>query len=384
MPTIKKRTWETGRKSARGVSFQLRYMDKKGREHRRNFATYAEADAVRKTVEAEMDSGTHIPRSQSKTLDWVFDQYLSRKKKTTEAATYRSYAQVIDSHLRPFFAEHYPEVKLVDLDQDAVEDLKDHMLDTTRDKTAANAIRQLRMVLAYAIKRRWIGINVAMHVSTDERRRKRHRFTIPTRDEINLLLDNANEKFRPMLATLIFSGMRLSELRGLYWRDIDLEEGFIEIRQRADETGTIGAVKSEAAHRQIPIGSFLQNTLREWRAVWEKDYAAFKTDLVFPSARGTVLNASNIHQNWWRPLLLESSLVDDEGHSLFRLHDMRHWHASWLIARRVNAKRIQTRLGHADIQTTFDSYGHLMHEDDIGDETEAENTVISLPIKATA
>jgi integrase len=52
--------------------------------------------------------------------------------------------------------------------------------------------------------------------------------------ELKSLIENSSARRRPFIVTAIFTGMRLSELRGLRWSDVDLEAGIIHVRQRAD------------------------------------------------------------------------------------------------------------------------------------------------------
>jgi integrase len=56
----------------------------------------------------------------------------------------------------------------------------------------------------------------------------------PSMSELNSLIDNSNARRRPFIITAIFTGMRLSELRGPNWRNVDLDNGIIHVRQRAD------------------------------------------------------------------------------------------------------------------------------------------------------
>ena len=66
---------------------------------------------------------------------------------------------------------------------------------------------------------------------------------IPTKAEIRLIIENAPESHRVMFVTAIFTGMRISELRGLTWDCVDLDRRIIKIAKRADEFGEMGAPK---------------------------------------------------------------------------------------------------------------------------------------------
>jgi len=74
---------------------------------------------------------------------------------------------------------------------------------------------------------------------------------------------------------------------------------------------------------------------------------------VFPSPGGTLINPSNWRRRIWQPAVAAAGL---EG---VTFHALRHSSASLLVAEGVNAKVIQTRLGHSDVRTTLQVYGHL-------------------------
>jgi integrase len=59
----------------------------------------------------------------------------------------------------------------------------------------------------------------------------------PTPAELNLLIEKSEGRWRPFIITAIFTGMRLSELRGLAWENVDLDGGIIHVRQRASRLG---------------------------------------------------------------------------------------------------------------------------------------------------
>jgi integrase len=76
---------------------------------------------------------------------------------------------------------------------------------------------------------------------------------IPSVGEIKRLLEAAPPRQMPLLMTAVFCGLRASELRGLRWTDIDLKNGKIHVRQRADRYREIGQPKSKAGNRTVPI-----------------------------------------------------------------------------------------------------------------------------------
>ena len=86
---------------------------------------------------------------------------------------------------------------------------------------------------------------------------------IPTREEIKAIVGAMKGRWRPLLLTAIFTGLRASELRGLRWADVDLDKREIRVHQRADSFNAICRPKSEAGERSAPMPPLVVNTLRE-------------------------------------------------------------------------------------------------------------------------
>jgi integrase len=173
-------------------------------------------------------------------------------------------------------------------------------------------------------------------------------------------------RWRPLVLTATFTGLRASELRGLRWVDVDLRRGEIHVRQRADRFNAIGRPKSEAGERTVPMPPMLIGTLREWKPVCPKG----EFGLVFPSGAGAVESLSNILQRGLQPAMVAAGLTR-HGHAKYSgLHCLRHFYASWCINRRVDGglelplKVVQDRMGHSSIQITADRYGHLFPRGD--------------------
>jgi integrase len=84
---------------------------------------------------------------------------------------------------------------------------------------------------------------------------------------------------------------QVAELRGLTWANIDLQAGWIKVRQRADRYNRLGPPKSKAGRREIPMAPIVANTLREWKLTCPST----SLDLVFPSERREVLWHTNLY-----------------------------------------------------------------------------------------
>jgi integrase len=205
---------------------------------------------------------------------------------------------------------------------------------------------------------------------------------IPTPGEIRAILNALKGRYRPLLVTAIFTGLRASELRGLRWDDIDLVEQCLRVRQRADRYQEIGSPKSEAGQRSIPLNPLAVNTLKEWKLACPKNAKG----LAFPSQKGGVeYHESIVKFGLWPAQIaagVTREVVDPDGEAVTKakypgLHALRHWFASWCINRKsdggleLSPKAVQTRMGHGSIAVTFDTYGHLFPATDEQKELEA-------------
>jgi integrase len=146
------------------------------------------------------------------------------------------------------------------------------------------------------------------------------------------------------------------------------------VRRRADRYGKFGRPKSEAGERTVPLPPMLLAALREHRLASPKN----ELDLVFPSIRGGVEHRNAIIERGFHPAQIAAGVVDQHGGAKYKgLHSLRHFYASWCINRHVDGglelplKVVQSRLGHASIQMTADTYGHLFPRGDDGSELAA-------------
>ncbi|MFW5655963.1 MAG: tyrosine-type recombinase/integrase, partial [Roseicyclus sp.] len=234
--------------------------------------------------------------------------------------------------------------------------MHDLLDDDVSQAQTRKVMASLRAALAEAIEREWIEVNVAADVKLRRGRRTSQRDKIiPTKEEIRLIMERAPENHRALFITAILTGMRISELRGLAWEAVDFERRIISVRQRADAYGAIGAPKSRAGFRDIPMAPTVQRTLEDWR----DRGPVSDLGLVFPNANGKPQNYANIYNRVFRPMMVELGIVDENGDPKFGIHALRHAAASLFIEQGWNPKQIQTLLGHASITMTMDVYGHL-------------------------
>ena len=310
-----------------------------------------------------------------------------------ERATLAAYREHVELHIKPYLGS----VKLSQLSAPMVREFEDKLAAGTMPNGAEPQprspamVRKVRVSLSSLIsdaqERGLVARNVVRDLrstrrrGTERRAERRQRgklkigVDIPTREEIKAIAGAAQGRWRPILLTAIFTGLRASELRGLRWADVDFAKGELHVRQRADRYSAIGKPKSESGERTVPLTPIVANTLREWKLACPKS----EQGLVFPSSGGIVEHHSNIVTRGLAPTEIAAGVTRKEkgpdGAPIVLakypgLHALRHFYASWCINRRADgglelpAKVVQERLGHSSIMMTMDVYGHLFPRGD--------------------
>jgi len=231
-------------------------------------------------------------------------------------------------------------------------------------KTINGALVPLGRILQHALRRGHITDNPLRRLEQHERPRvHRRQQRVLDHDQITRLLDAALPRYRTFLATALYSGMRLSELLGLTWADVDLDGGVIHVRHqlsraRADKPARRVRLKTQAAIRDIPLLPQLGALLKRHKLASPHSR---DSDYVFTSTLGTPLAPRNAERRGLRRAPDDAGL-NPPGQSRLRVHDLRHTFASHLIIDlKLDIAQVSRILGHARPSITLDTYTHLFN-----------------------
>lgn len=207
----------------------------------------------------------------------------------------------------------------------------------------------LRNALNVALKWGLVSRNVA--ALADAPSVERGKADAYTPEEAQRLIESvAGTRWEAFYRLALGLGLRMGELIGLRWRDIDLERGRL----------TVARSKTRKGERTINMPDFLVDTLHEHRVLQERDRELLPKDwnpdgLVFPSEAGTRLWEGNLRGTFKRHLRAA-------GLRPIRFHDLRHTCASYLLNEGVPLKQVSDILGHAQTSTTTEIYWHIANE----------------------
>ena len=239
-------------------------------------------------------------------------------------------------------------------------------------KTINGALVPLGRILNHALRRGYITDNPLRRLEKHERPRLHKRDQrVLNHEEISRLLAASLPRYRPLLATAIYTGLRLNELLGLVWGDIDLHGGFVHVRYQLsrptlDDPARRVRLKTPAATRDIPLLPQLGAVLKRLKLA---SAHATDSDYVFATATGTPLGFRNVERRGLGAAADNAGLNPDNQPRL-RVHDLRHTFASHLIIDlKLDVAHVSRILGHTRPSVTLDVYTHLynqaQHADDI-------------------
>jgi integrase len=372
--SVTKRKWKTPTGEPK-EAWAVRYNDGSGTWRLRTYQRKKDADAFHDTVKVAVRTGTHTPDSASVTMAEAGRRWIKNgEANSLERTTLRDYQCHLDRHIIPLLGT----VKLSKLTAPMVSKFRDDLRDGTPPRSPAmvrKILTSLSSILADAHEAGLVAQNVARSVGrrkkktkAEQKRKLQAGVDIPTVAEIRAIIGKLEGRWRPLLLTAIFTGLRASELRGLRWSDIDFAKAEISVRQRADRYNKLDAPKSEAGERTVPLPPDLVKVLREWKLACPKGTLG----LAFPTGTGGVENLANMFYRGLRRTQLAAGVVDVDRVAKYGFHSLRHFFASWCINREADGglelpgKVVQERMGHSSITMTMDRYGHLFPRGDDG------------------
>ena len=341
-----------------GTVFKIRYRMKsaegKWRHKTETLHGLPGRKAARAVLEERIhDASTGKPDASNITLrEFVqawWKPYLRRKG--VKLSTESNYESVLNLHILPAFGD----LRVVDIVPLHVEEFSQvKVASGLSGKTVRNLLLTLQSVLSLAMDNDLIA---RLPI------RKRHKPTVEKREkpiwspiEVRMILHGAPENLRALFVCVALTGTRLGELLGLQWKHVDFDCKRLRIQQSLWR-GQLVAPKTAASKRDIYVGNFLMEVLRQHR---NSSHHQGVDDFVFCNSDGTPFDPDVLRKDVLYPILDRSGIVRKKGASGF--HTFRHSAASIVNEQTGNLKLAQKFLGHSTIQMTADIYTHTSAE----------------------
>jgi integrase len=315
-------------------------------------STKKKAKGKLREIEDQVARGVYIPDRKIPIFAEVADDWLEYKKPNIRFNTWQRYDGYVRNHYQAFLKTRINRITTAKIENFISGKQSAGMNITTLKKL----IVALNQIMNYAVKHHYINYNP---VSSAERPRdqrdqdEKEAIQVLTPGQITaLLIKTERYEFKVLFQLAVFSGARESELFGLRWHDIDLQNSQIEIK-RSYNGGRWYPPKSKASRRKIDIGPSMMAELKRWRL---KSVYSDDSDLVFPNNAGNPLDPNELVRRHYYPALETAELPR------IRFHDLRHTY-SLKIEQGENIIYISNQMGHSKVSTTLDIYGHMIKTD---------------------
>jgi integrase len=333
--------------------YEVPYLDSTGtRRWAVVHGSLADAEAKRAELRLRRRRGERNEPTR-KTFEEYAWEWLERQPVRERTREVHSWA--LREHLIPYFGRRR-------LDQITVDDVATFIAHMRRKglrgSTTLTALRPLSRILAHAARRGAIPVNPCSQLERGERpklddqRPKR----ILTLEEMQAVIACADsEHYRCLLQLLLTGGLRIGEALGLAVCDLDREHSLVRVEYQLGRDGTRTPLKTAESRRAIDIPP--QLTRRLVTLVAERGALFDPAALVFASRNG-----SGLERKVAREALKRAVTAAEIAAPQPSLHDLRHSHASMLIALDVPVVDVQRRLGHRKPDTTLRVYAHQWKE----------------------
>jgi integrase len=284
---------------------------------------------------------------QSKiTTGELLREFLAEAKSTKEASTYRGYKRVCEGHLLPMF------------DKVEIQNLQPAMLRKwirgleCTTKTVANILTPLRAIIEQALVDQYIKENPLNSIIIDKLLNKETKksdykpdpFSV---DEIKAILNESEGQVRLLFQFAFFTGLRISELIGLRWDDVDWPNQLIHVEETIVAKEAKGP-KTEAGIRDVLLLPPALEALEQ-----QKQYTFGQKGRVFhnPQTNKPWETSQQIRRTQWMHILKKA------GIRYRNTYQTRHTYASMMLSQGENIMWVSKQLGHVDVEMVIKTYG---------------------------
>lgn len=338
------------------------------------FATQREAKAARSAALTRHAEGTHVEPSKILLREWL-DGWLTAQEAIRKPGTVAAYRAKADRYIVPRLGG----TPLRALSAPQLDAFYAQLIRSggqggkpLAPATVAVVHAVVSKSLGDAVRKGMLTVNPATNATVPTR--PAHPEDVDQGDglppswtaaQLRAFIGHVSEdRLRALWALALSTGMRRGELLGLRWVDVDLDARRLHVRQQITTvrgkptfgTPKTGKTRSFTLDRETvaELRSHRQRQLQErlaWGPAWRD------TGLVFTREDGTLINPQSVTDVFARH-------IKAAGLPRIRLHDTRHTFATLALQAGVNVKVVSERLGHASVQITWDTYSHVLPDQD--------------------
>lgn len=290
-----------------------------------------------------LNLGKVTPLSTMTLSEFVERYFVPNALPTLKASTQKRYRLTLNKHLLPAFGNS----RLCDINTLQLQRFVLGKMEAGLGWACCDHFRNL-FSKVFATAKKWgyfSGDNPALGVELPEKKPVREKHALSP-EQVSQLLEIFEEPMRSMFLVGITTGMRVGEILGLRWRDVDFVSGQIRVEQ-ACYRGLIGSPKTKGSKRSVPLSATLKQTLLNVR---ERSMAAEPSELVFHTRSGKPYSDTNLLHRELKPA------GQRIGAPWLNWHTLRRTHCTLFQEAGGSLRDAQAQLGHSKMSTTLEIY----------------------------
>lgn len=302
-------------------------------------------------------------------LDLCLEVYM---KSSLKQSTYIGYESYIRVHFKPAMGD----LLLRDITPRLLQQYYNYKAEQEglSPKTIINLNLFLHKALSYAVNEGYIQSNPAASINLS--RGIKPQIEILTRDEqVRLMQGSYQHRYGVFIRLALFTGLRLGELLGLRWEDVDFASNVLHVKRtlnrlnklkrpsNSNESCTeivIQTPKSQNSIRTIPLLPAVIADLQNWAEIQRQDKLAVANEYVESGFIVTNYNGSFIEPRTFKDYY--NQILEISGLRHFTFHALRHTFASRAMEQGMDAKTLSMILGHYSVSFTLDTYTHVLDD----------------------
>ena len=299
----------------------------------------------------------------------VVPMWLEEAEKRVGPVTFEGYSRMSEDYVIPYFSREENNFFIDEASFEGIQKFVDYFcLGREREPVSPKTIRHfmivVRQTLVYACRHGYAKENPCNLVVLPKMIKREP--TILSEKQLGKFFEIIkDDPMFPLIYVTVFLGLRRSEALGLKWDSIDFDAHTVTIKHTVVKSETKRIIeqdttKTASSHRVYPLTSGLLDLFLAIKASETENREKFgdlyrENDYVFKWDYGKIYDPDFVTRHFKR-------LLKKAGMPEIRFHDLRHSCASLLVSKGFKLKDIQEWLGHADIQTTANTYAHLYQE----------------------
>ena len=383
----KRRVLKEGEYQRSSGTYEFKWRDKRGNRHSISAVTLEELREKELDVLRDVLDGVKVDKNNL-TVNDMYNSWIQLKRGLKEN-TFSNYKYMYKMFVEPDFGKN----RITDLKRSDVRGFYNFLAEEkhVQINTIDSIHTVLHQVLEIAVEDDYLRYNPSDNALKELKKavnfevEKRRALTVSEQEIFEAFLRKKGQYHRwyPVFTVMLWTGMRVGEITGLRWCDIDLEEGSINVNhtlvyfdKRAEErcTFAINTTKTKAGERSIPMlpkvkeAFLMEKEYQRECGVKSESVVDGYRDFIFVNRFGNVQHQGTLNKALRRIIrdcnfeILDKNKKDAIILPKFSNHSLRHTFTTRMCEAGVNIKAMQEILGHADAETTMDIYAEATKE----------------------